>query len=73
MSIVVKPHARTGDKLADVEELARMLAVLNVNNDAEPDNECVNTARSIGAELLRILTGKPRTEIIVHPGLPLND
>lgn len=65
MSIALQPQPRTGDKLADMEDFARLLASLNVTADSATDSASVNTARTIGAELMRILKGKPRTELVL--------
>ena len=65
MTIALRPLARTGDKLADMEDFARLLASLDVPAGTETDSASVNTARTIGDELIRILKGKPRTELIL--------
>ena len=65
MTIALQPLARTGDKLADMEDFARLLASLDVPADTDTDSASVNTARTIGDELIRILKGKPRTELVL--------
>jgi hypothetical protein len=63
MSIAVNAHAPTGDKLADIEEFARALLAVNTVEATISDTAAGEASRSIGAELLRILKGKPREGI----------
>ncbi|MGA7203943.1 MAG: hypothetical protein WBX27_04845 [Specibacter sp.] len=63
MSIAVNAHAPTGDKLADIEAFARALLAVNAIEETTSDMAASEAARSIGAELLRLLKGKPREGI----------